>query len=771
MATRTRQAFSLAGLAASVVRRTVARPFPELALDDRLATLPDVAHTLRAPVDIRWNAQHVPMVQAQSMRDAAVGLGMVHGHLRLTQMELMRRASRGLVSEVAGKAAVELDQLLRLIDFPRATEASLAMMPPETREWIDGFAEGITTIAFETPPPPEFEIFGIRPAPFIAEDLFAISRLCSADYAWKVWRTLNALRQEDDWAEMWTDLIGVAAVADEDIPYGAEQLDEMLPTAFTRGSNCWAVDGSRTASGKPMLACDPHLMVATPQPWLIAGFQVPDLTVWGLMVPALPIFGVGRNQHGAWGGTNLHATSSELVDVAGEELETEDVVIPVRGKRRVKRRHRQSTMGPIISDAKPFRMPAETVALHWLGHRPSDEYTPFLDLMRAKDWAEFETAVDGYALPGLNMVWAGNEGGIGKMIGAHVPRRPLTTPKDMVVSRSTAEDHWRDLVTGRNLPKVVNPETGFVSSANEPPVNPEVTITLFYAAPTRVERIAAVIGDRRDLTLSDFRAMHADVYLEPAHRLATALTEVARKVRPDAKVTEAIAGWDGRYEAGSAGALAFELIAKPLIDTLDVTSEKRRATPYWRPFARLTNLTDHAAPDALADALGKAIDSAETPFARYKTWGRLHRLRLAHPLTRLPWVGSRLPTIDLPTGGSNDTLMKSMHPFTQKRHATNFAANARFLADLADPDETYACLLGGQDGWPGSRSMFDMVGPWRRSDYSRLPMTEAGLAAEFDRVTHIAIGTPEEVALHDDNPEPGTPDTPEAAGDDGARDA
>ena len=743
LATRARQVFGLAGLAASVVRRTVARPFPDLALEDRLAALPGKAHTLKEPLAIRWSDQHVPMVEAGSMRDAAIGLGMVHGHLRLAQMEMMRRAALGIVSEVAGKAALELDTLLRLIDFPRATEASLAMMPAETRDWIDGFAEGITTIAFETPPPPEFEVLGIRPSPFIAEDLFAISRLCSADYSWKVWRTLNALRQEDDWADMWADLIGVAAAADEDIPYGAEQLDEMLPTAFTRGSNCYAVDGTRTQSGKPMLACDPHLMIATPQPWLIAGFKVPDLTVWGLMVPALPIFGAGRNQHGAWGGTNLHATSSELVDVGGEELETTEAVIPLRGKRRAKRKLRQSTLGPIVSDAKPFRMPAETVALHWLGHRPSDEYTPFLDLMRASSWSEFETAVDGYGLPGLNMLWAGNDGGIGKMIAAHVPRRPLATPKDMVVSRATAEDHWRDLVTGKNLPQVVNPPSGLISSANEKPENPEVTISLFFSAPTRVERIAALIGDRRDLTLADFRAFHGDVYLAPAATLAAHLAGIAREVRPDAKVSAALGAWDGRYEASSAGALAFELVAKPLIDELDVRANTRRATPYWRPFARLTNLTDHAAPDDLADALAKAIDSAEPLFERHRTWGRIHRLRLAHPLTKLPWVAGRLTTIDLPTGGSNDTLMKSMHPFTQKIHGTNFAANARFLADLADPDETYACLLGGQDGWPGSRTMFDMVGPWRRSDYARLPMTDAALETELPHVTRIETGTPD----------------------------
>ncbi|MEM7694599.1 MAG: penicillin acylase family protein [Pseudomonadota bacterium] len=731
---RMRQVFGLAGLAASVFRRTAFAPFPHLTLADRLATLPTKA-PVSAEMTIRWNDQHIPFVEAATMRDAAVGLGIVHGHLRLAQMELMRRAATGRISQIAGKPALELDTLLRLIDFPRAREASVAKMPDETRTWIAGFADGINAAAQTLPP--EFDALQIPFEPWTPDDLFAVSRLASADYAWKVWRTLNALRKQDDWAEMWADLVGVAAVADEDIPVGAEQLDEALPTAFARhGSNAYAIAGSRTQSGAPIVACDPHLVVSSPSIWLIAGFSVPGHTVWGLMIPALPIFGAGRNENGAWGGTNLHATSSELVDVAGEEITTRTTTIPIKGGGAEHRRLRETRFGPVISDAKPFAMPAETVSLHWLGHRGSDEFTPFLDLMKATDWESFEAAIDAYALPGLNMIWGGNDGTIGKMIGAHIPTRPLSTPGDLITSVADTEAQWRDLVTGRDLPQSVNPPEGFVASANEAPEGSPVTISFFYSAPTRVERIAALIGDETGLTVADIMRFHADVYDAPAHALCQRLARLAA-VRPG-PVADALASWDGRYGAGSEGALAFELVAKPLIDGLEVRLPRKPASPHWRPFARLSRLADAADDAALTSVLADAIESAEDPFRWHRTWGGLHRLALAHPFAKLPWLSGRLQRVKRPAAGSNDTLMKSMHPFTQKRHATGFAANARFIADLSDPDATHAMLLCGQDGWPNSETMFDMVGPWQRSQYATLPMRAAVRAKTFPHETTVA---------------------------------
>ncbi|XWN31749.1 MAG: penicillin acylase family protein [Devosia sp.] len=741
---RTSLAFSLAGLAGSVVRRTATRRFPDLDVSARLKMLPRTAPGLEQSLTIRWNAHHVPFVEASSDRDGAVGLGMVHGHLRLAQLELMRRAAAGRLSEVAGSAAVELDHLLRLIDFPRATEASLALLPEATRAFVDGFGEGLSAIALSSPPPPEFEIFGIAPAPFTAEDLFAISRLCSADYSWKVWRTLHKLRDEPDFAEMWADLVGVTAVADEDIPFGAEALEKGVATTFTRtGSNAYAVSGTRTLSGKPLLAADPHLMITAPNPWMVVGLKTPSIKVWGLTIPGLPIFGVGRNAHGAWGGTNLHATSSELVDVAGEDVSERTVAIPVRGKSDTPVTVRETRFGPVVSDGKPFEMPSDTVSLHWLGHMPSDEFTPFLSILTATNWEEFSGALDGYGLPGLNMIWADagdTNGHIGKLVAAKIPSRPLATPEDFVVAPDEAHAQWQELFSAARLPMEVDPPSGFVASANEAPVDPPVTISLFFAAPDRIDRLNHILSNATDLTLEDLRILQLDTFLQAGAHMRDTLVAAADDAGHEGAVLEALRAWDGRYEEASEGALAFELVAAHLVEALEARADVVKATPYWRPFTRLVRLVEDAAPADLQEVLGEALREAQGPLHKHRTWGGIHRIKLSHPLARLPWLKTRLPTLDFPTGGSKDTLMKSMHPFTKSVHASTFGANARFLADLADEDGTYAVLLGGQDGWPGSRSMFDMVGAWRRGESLRLPFSEDGLNEDFPIRTTVEPG-------------------------------
>lgn len=739
-ARRLRSAASVAGLAASLLRRSALTRFPALSLEERLSMLPTEAAGLEAPLAIRWNAHHVPLVEAATERDGAFGLGLVQAHLRLAQMEAMRRVAYGRLAEVAGPPAVPLDHVLRCLDFPRATAASLAFLPERTRAYLEAFRDGINTVIANGPTPPEFTVLGLDLEPFTLEDLFAVSRLCSADYTWRIWRSLSRLRQEPSWPALWADLAGLGATE----PTTDPEPDIGTATRFApHGSNAWAVSGLRTASGKPILACDPHLLIAAPGPWLIAGLKLPDLTLWGIMIPALPIFGIGRNDSGAWGGTNLHATSSELVDVAAEPLQSREITIEVRGRRPQTRTVRESSFGPVVSDTPLLELPDETVALDWMGHRPGDAFTPFLDLMRARDWREFRAAADGMSLPGLTFVYAGTDGTIGKAIACHLPNRPLGLPADIVTTPAEARTHWSRILTGAELPHEHDPASGYVASANDAPEAPPVTISLYFAAAHRIDRLRALLGARHDLTREDMMAFQADTFLAPAKAIATRLATAGTRLRPESPLLAALANWDGRYDARSAGALAFELLAAELVTALSPRIDAPSLMVHWRPFVRLSRLLDGAADDVLAEVLPAAIDAAEAPFARHATWGGLHRLRLAHPLSRLPWLSPRLPTLDLAVGGSNETVMKSAHPVTGEVHGTTFGANARFIADLADPDETHAVLLGGQDGWPGSRTMFDMVGPFREGHYLTLPRRPAVVAREFPHLTTLAPRPPD----------------------------
>src|SRR5579872_4675858 len=222
---------------------------PPMDIAARLAALPRTA-PLEKAVSIRWNRHQIPFIEAASDEDLAVTLGLVHAHLRLTQMELMRRLSHGRVAEVIGPLGVELDHALRLFDFARAAPAIIAGLSPESRRWAEGFLRGVNHVIATTTWPADFAMLGITPAPWTLHDLFTASRLAGADVNWIVWTRLlrhRATMPADEWRALWPRLLGAAAPPP---PSGAA---EVAMSEFARnGSNAAAIAGWRSQSGAAM---------------------------------------------------------------------------------------------------------------------------------------------------------------------------------------------------------------------------------------------------------------------------------------------------------------------------------------------------------------------------------------------------------------------------------------------------------------------------------------------------------------------------------------
>ncbi len=702
---------------------------PPVDLAGRLARLPATA-PVAGRLSIRFSPRQVPFVEAEGGRDLAVGLGIVHAHLRLSQIDLMRRAARGELAAAAGPAALAVDRLLRLIDFRRAAAASLPLMPAETRAFVGGFADGINAVVDEGHVPPDLALLGVTPARWSEEDVVAVSRLASADYTWKVWRTIRHLADEPDWPETWRLLAGRAGAAGEDVPAPREAAGAAATIAAPHGSNAVAVAPERAARGAAMLACDPHLPVMTPGIWFAVGLACPAFRAVGLTIPGLPILGVGRNEAIAWGGTNLHAASSELVDVTGERLETREVEVPVRWSRPARLSLRESRFGPVVSDSPAFRFGrGRDVALRWLGHAPSDEFSPFLSLLSARTFDDFKAAMDGYALPGLTMLYAGRDGRIAQKVAARLPRRPHALPPDVVLTPEAADEAWSDFVSGDGLPEIVDPPGGFLASANDEPAGSAVPVGFFFSAPDRVERLKRLGDGGSALDAGDLKRFQADTFQAASLHLRDRILAALSPREAATPVARAMAAWDGRYAAGSAGALAFEVVVAGLVPRLERNG--RRASRTWQPLARIEAAVEAVTPDAFARAAAGAVRRARRPFRRFGTWGALHRVRLLHPLGLVPWLRRAVRPVDMPAAGSNETVMKSQHPFTRRRHAVRFGQNARFVTDLSDIDATAFCLLGGEDGWPGSDTLTDQAGPWERGEYLSLPLSPGGVAETF----------------------------------------
>ncbi len=478
-----------------------------LDLPARLAMLATTDAPLDKPVEIRWNDRQIPFIRAETDADLPVALGIVHAHLRLAQIEMMRRVATGRLAESVGSAAIGLDHALRTIDFVAAGRQAESALSDEGRQWMEGFLKGLNhQIANTARLPHELEVLGLEVEPWRFEELMAVTRLACTDFTWRIWMGLLKLRGRPDWDEIWSRLIGDEALPDPSLaggaaapaPSGAGPLLTGLASFGRGGSNAYAVSGDRTASGKPLLAGDPHLTIQLPNLWLAVGLHAPSYHAVGLMVPAVPALGLGRNRHIAWGGTNLHAMSSDLVDAAhepAESMRTRRERIKVRWSEDREIVVRDSALGPIVSDVPLLGLDGgRTIALHWMGHRPSDEVTPLLHVSKARDWQGFVDALDGYAIPGLNMIYADAEGHIGQSMAATLPRRPKDRPTD-IISKAEALEQWRDLALSADLPQEIDPACGYVASANNAPLAPvDITISQFFSPDDRVKRLGEVLG-------------------------------------------------------------------------------------------------------------------------------------------------------------------------------------------------------------------------------------------------------------------------------------
>ncbi|HTW70184.1 MAG TPA: penicillin acylase family protein, partial [Acetobacteraceae bacterium] len=288
---------TVAGLAvaARVLLPRLAVPPPRpgsIDVAQRLATLPRSRLPLHGEVTVHWNDHHVPFIEADSDGDLATAFGVVHVHLRWTQMELMRRVAQGRLAELLGPPAIRLDQLLRTLDFGRAIPAIVAALPPETAQWLRAYVAGVNHAVAQAPMPPDFPPFSLAREPWTIEDVLTIGRLASADATWRVWLTLLPWLDQPALASFWPDLLGVDGMVDATPPDAS--LDEVL-TRFTRqASNALAVAPARSKSGAAWLGGDTHLPALLPNLWLIAGCRAPSMHAVGLMVAGVPAIMLGR---------------------------------------------------------------------------------------------------------------------------------------------------------------------------------------------------------------------------------------------------------------------------------------------------------------------------------------------------------------------------------------------------------------------------------------------------------------------------------------------
>ena len=724
-------------------------PLPEQRdVAERLEAFPTAALPLEGAVTIHWSERQIPFIEAESDGDAAFALGLVHAHLRLGQMAAMRMIARGRVSEMIGPLGVDIDHGLRTLAYGRAAAEIERTMDPAARQWVQRFVEGVNHYQDSVAElPHEFGVLDLETEPFTVADVFAMGRLAGTDVNWLIWLDLLPLRARSGWQELWTSLMkdGTASMtglgSDEDSAVAQRWLGGLSKS----GSNSLAVAGYRTDTGGALIANDPHLGILVPNVWLIAGVHSPSYHAVGLMAPGLPIFAIGRNAHIAWGGTNMRAASSDLFDVSdvpASEIAERQEDIGVRWWFDSDVTVRETRWGPIVTDVPLLAdLDLPPLALKWTGHDASDEIGAMLAVSRARSFAEFRAAFDDFSVPGQNMLYADSEGNIGQVMAVRLPGRS-GPPADIALDPAEHDASWGAMRSAEDFPYSLNPEAGYLASANNRPAATDKPVGFFFSRNDRVERMAALIEVEPAVGVEMLKALQQDVHMSSSVALrdlfVSRLDALGMTAAADVDGNEAIGrlrDWEGDYRSDSTGAVTFEQFRHGFVTSFYVLLHGEDDADAFAGIGARTALLgeDIAAADeeTLRTALGAGLSAAVDGLDAFVDWGDMHRLSLAHPLANVPLIGGRYEFAEAGVGGSSDTLMKTAHESSADRHTVNYGSNARHISDMTDPDENYFVLLGGQDGWFKSTTMLDQWELWRRGDYVRVPLTLGGIRESF----------------------------------------
>jgi penicillin amidase len=736
---------------------------------------------LTARVDILRDRYGVPHIFAEAEQDAHFALGFVHAQDRLWQLEMNRRVGAGRLSEVVGSSGLETDRFMRTLGVRRAAEASLLHLDADTRLHLDAYAAGINAFLAARPVlPPEFLLLRVKPEAWTPADSISWTKIMAWDLGgnWRnellrlrLSRTLPLSRIH----EFLPPYPGEAPPEIVDLRKLYEGLGEeklVSGTDFSdssNGSNSWVVAGARSASGKPMLANDPHLGLAAPSLWYLAHLNAPGLNAIGATLPGVPGVLIGRNDRIAWGFTNTGADVQDLylekLDAAGNYLTPEgpraftvfSETIKVKDKEDERLQVRVSRHGPVISDVmNQFAPRGYVLALAWTALAEDDlSLQAAIGLARAKNWNEFLNELKNLHSTQQTITYADVDGNIGFIAAGRVPlRKPENNLKGLAPALGwDARYDWNGYLAFEALPRAFNPSAGSLVAANHKtvPAGYRHHISFEWQPPHRARRIEELLSRDRQHTAASFARVQLDTVSLAVRELLPHLLSTKPKSDEARAALKMLATWDGTMAAARPEPLIVTawwreltraLYADELGDafraqwaprSLFVVSVFSGKNPAWCDDVRTPRI--EFCEEVLTDSLEKALTDLK---ARYGLnmeawkWGEAHAAQHRHrPFWRHAWL-ARFFDFSVPSPGDANSINVGHSDFSDEAapYANRRAATYRGIYDLADPQSSLFIHSGGQSGNPLSPHYRAFAEPWSRGEYIRMVTERERLEAE-----------------------------------------
>lgn len=721
-------------------------------------------------VEVYRDSQAIPHIYANSEKDLYTAVGYLMAQDRLWQMDLLRRATTGNLSEIFGEDFIDTDVLMRSLRITEKSQKVLNNTPKEIKTALEAFSSGVNQYIQNNKDqlPPEFSILRYKPKPwkpihsinligYMAWDLtmpwsyeITLHKLRAKVGKMKAQSLIPDLSNQNSYVFPDYESDTIIRKMMDNLLAQKQKLEKLGLKVFS-GSNNWAVSGKKSATGKPILANDMHLGLFAPGLWQQMHMVVEGkLNVTGVVIPGQPFVISGHNDSIAWGLTNvmlddmdfyeetIHPEDSGKYRLNGKwkNLKTEEEQIPLKSGDTVNRTIKYTHRGPIISKHKNIK--DKQVSMRWIGNEYSNELRSVYLLNHAANWKEFKDAVKTFISVSQNIVYADIQGNIGLYCCAGIPIREGNGIS--IYPGDTTKYDWKGFVPFDQLPHTYNPESGFVASANNRIADDDYPyyISHWYDLPSRIDRIRTLLSEKEKLTLANFKRIQTDQTSNMAKRLKPEIINVLESSSDSFSETEKQAldklkKWNAHYSKESKAALIFEKFYIEYVKSL--TGDELGDSlvgKFLNHDILVRNLVNKTFNDknnkwinnistkekesfsdlvinSFQDAIKELEKEAGSNIEQWK-WGNHHTLTLAHPLGEKKILDKifNLNKGPFKVGGSYHTVSPYSYSLSNPYDADHGASH-RQIYNFADWDQSWSIIPTGNSGIPASKHYCDQT--------------------------------------------------------------
>ncbi len=733
------------------------------------------ASSLKSEVKIYFDSLAVPYIIANNDEDVSFTLGYLHARERMFSMDMIRRAGEGRLSEIFGIETLPFDKMFRTVGLSRTAKMIKEKMNPEALKLLEAYSRGVNCYLEEKKNkyPIEFDVLGYQPEEWKPEHSIIVIRMMAWELNLGWWTDLS-----------FTELIQILGEekVKEILPGYPENAPTIIPAdikkfaqinsnfietdkAFRKfigmtgthlGSNNWVVNSQMSASGKPIIANDPHLAYRAPGIWYAAVIKSPTWNVAGVTLPGVPGIVIGKNDNISWTLTNIMTDETDfyfetldssrtkyLVDGNWKDLViVEDTIFTKDGIKEpieIKYTHR----GPIISGIHPYNFifnedesTYPPISMRWLGNEFSDEMDAFLKINKAKNWNEFKSAVEKFNVPGQNFVYADREGNIGYVFGGALPIRN-DNAATFVFDGSTSKSDWKGVVPRNELPYLFNPSANYIATANNKVIKDfKYHITNLWEPSSRIERITELLQSKSKHSVEDYMNYQEDILSPYAKSIIPyilfAFQDVEVKDKNLSQSLKLLREWNfemDKYQQAPAIFLTFfdKLMKNIYLDEMGEDLFNQYVFLANVPYRNIPELLQNpfsvwyndvkqnerkTRDDVIRQSLTEALDELESKLGKDVKdwqWGRLHTVTFKHAFSGASGLLDGVINIGpYEISGDGTTIFNTEYSFAESIEKyplfshepfdCELGPSMRFIYDFAKPDEFYLILTTGQSG-------------------------------------------------------------------------